>query len=466
MINALAPVTIREQSSFRDPSGFVFFDQDRLYRQINTSYRSDYDHLIASGLYRTLVEQKLLVPHIEVDAIIEKQDNVYKIIQPDFIPFISYPYEWCFSQYRDAALLTLKIQKIALQYGMRLKDASAYNIQFLEGKPIFIDTLSFEININGQPWLAYSQFCQHFLAPLALMYHKNFHLGQLMRVFIDGLPLDFAASLLPKRSIFNFGLLVHIHIHAKFKKKCYHKENQTIKDKDIVSQNALYGMINSLEATIKKLRWHYSKTEWADYYNQTNYNAISFQHKETLLKNLITKIRPTTVWDLGANTGHFSRIIAESATSVISFDIDPNAIEFNYQQVQSEDNKSILPLYLDLRSPSPAIGWANEERTTLIQRSNADTVVALALIHHLAISNNIPLNRIARYMASLAMNLIIEFVPKEDSQAQKLLASRKDIFVNYYQKGFENAFLQYYEILESHPIDGTMRRLYLMKRYQ
>ena len=175
-----------------------------LYRQINQEYRQDYETLIKSGLYERLIKDHLLISHEEVIVPPAEPQKVYKVIQPEIVGFISYPYEWCFSQLKDAALTTLAIQKIALDYGMCLKDASAYNIQFHEGRPILIDTLSFEIYSEGNPWVAYRQFCQHFLAPLTLMAYRDVRLSQLMRIYIDGIPLDLAGKLFPtSRSLFS-----------------------------------------------------------------------------------------------------------------------------------------------------------------------------------------------------------------------------------------------------------------------
>ena len=190
--------------SFRDPSGFLFHLNGLIYRQINIEYKKNYIHLMKSGLYEALMDTKLLIPHEEVNIGSLASDNAYKIIKPEQVLFISYPYEWCFSQLKDAALTTLKIQKKSLNFGMSLKDCSAYNIQFRKGKPILIDTLSFEEYREGKPWIAYRQFCQHFLAPLALMSYKDIRLNQLLRIYIDGIPLDLAIHLLPFRTRFVF----------------------------------------------------------------------------------------------------------------------------------------------------------------------------------------------------------------------------------------------------------------------
>ena len=210
-------------SSFRDPSGFIFTHNNILYRQVNQCYAADFDQLTDSGLYDALVKSEYLIPHevlTDDDAsALSSATGVYRIIKPQPILTISYPYEWCFSQLKDAALLTLKIQLIAMRFGMTLKDASAYNIQFYHGKPVFIDTLSFEKYEEGKPWVSYKQFCQHFLAPLALMSRTDVRLSQLMRNYIDGIPLDLASRLLSKRSYLNFSLLSHIHLHAKTQQK-------------------------------------------------------------------------------------------------------------------------------------------------------------------------------------------------------------------------------------------------------
>ena len=236
--------------SFRDPSGFLFWQNGSLYRQINIIYKDHYDRLMNSGLYEELTKTGLLIPHQEVDIEPAQPGIAYKIIQPERIDFISYPYEWCFSQLKDAALTTLRIQKKALDFGLSLKDASAYNVQFRKGKPVFIDTLSFESYHEGQPWIAYRQFCQHFLAPLALMSCKDIRLNQLLRIYIDGIPLDLASSLQPFRTRFSLSLLSHIHLHARSQKRFADKKVDTRQIK--LSRVGLLGLINNLESDYQK----------------------------------------------------------------------------------------------------------------------------------------------------------------------------------------------------------------------
>lgn len=452
-------------ASFRDPSGFLFTDNGTLYRQINHAYSLNYARLMDSGLYSKLVKASLLIPHVETDQLPARSDAAFKVIQPERVAFISYPYEWSFSQLKDAALATLSIQKRALKFDMSLKDASAYNIQFVRGKAMLIDTLSFEIYKEGEPWVAYKQFCQHFLAPLALMAYRDVRLSQLLRVYIDGVPLDLASGLLPAKTKFNFGLLTHIHIHAGAQKR--YSDKVAAPRKGGLSKQALTGLIESLENTIKKLIWKPAGTEWGDYYENTNYTDAAFEHKKQLVKEWSAEKKPALVWDLGGNTGVFSREATSSGALTVSFDIDPAAVEQNYRTVKTKKEQNILPLVLDLTNPSPALGWDNSERDSFGTRGPVDMVLALAVIHHLAISNNVPLPQLAEFFASHCRRwLVIEFVPKSDSQVQKLLTSREDIFPNYTREGFESAFSSSFIIQRSESVRDSERTIFLMEARQ
>jgi len=454
--------SINEPGSFRDPSGFLFYDSGHIYRQINIIYKKDYDMLMDSGLYKDLTDKGLLINHEEVDNDGPGPDKAYKIIRPETIPFISYPYEWCFDQLKDAALLTFKIQKTAMDFGMTLKDSSVYNVQFLRGRPVFIDTLSFEKYNEGSPWIAYRQACQHFLAPLALMCYTDIRLNQLFRIYMDGIPLDLASTLLPSSTNFNPSLLSHIHLHAKSQK---HYADKAIDMKSRkMSRMSFMGLVDSLESTIIRLNHKIKTTEWGDYYKDTNYSSEAIDHKSEIVASFLDSTGPGIVWDLGANDGSFSRIASGRGLNTISFDIDPIAVGKNYFQIKKNDEKNILPLLLDLINPSPGIGWKNDERSSLIKRGPAETAFALALIHHLAISNNLPLIKIADFFSLICNNLIIEFVPKDDSQVQRLLSTRKDIFPDYTKESFEEDFSKYFKIENIEEIKSSRRTMYLMKK--
>jgi len=449
-------------SSFRDPDGFVFRRNGVLLRGIRRSAAHHYDMLMDSSLYRELAAADLLVPHDEVPPGEERPGDLYKVIRPEEIPFISYPYEWSFSQLQDAALATLEIEKRALRKGMTLVDASAYNIQFRKGRPVLIDTLSLRAAVEGEPWTAYGQFCRHFLAPLALMSYRDVRLGQLLRVHLDGVPLDLASSLLPFRSRLRPPLLLHLHLHAGSQKRFEGRKIRVPKGK--VSRQARLGLGDSLESGTGKLRWRAAGTEWADYYQDTNYTPEGLEAKRQAVEEFIAEVRPRTVWDLGGNVGSFSRAAAAAGADTISFDIDPACVERNYLRVRAEKSENVLPLLIDLTNPSPGAGWENRERMTLFERGPADAVLALALIHHLAIGNNVPLEKAASFFAAAGRHLLIEFVPKSDSQVQRLLVTREDIFGGYTREEFERSFGEIFAIKRRVPLSGSDRTLYVMER--
>ncbi len=451
--------------SFRDPSGFLFTIDNSLYRQVNYSYQNDYDLFMNSGLYDHLRKSNTLVSHDEVSLDISPDpQNAYKVIKPELIDFISYPYEWCFSQLKEAAILTLAIAKRSLEYDMSLKDASAFNIQFKNGRAIFIDSLSFETYQEGEPWVAYRQFCQHFLAPLALMAFCDIRLNQLLRTNIDGVPLDITSKLLPFRTRLNIGLLTHIHLHAKSQQRFADKALKGPISDAKVNKQAILGLIESLISTVKKLKVMKFDTEWNNYYQITNYSSEAFEAKKDIIHSFLSAANPNSVWDLGANTGEFSRIASERGIKTIAFDIDHGAVEKNYQHMKENQEENILPLVMDLTNPSPSLGWHHNERNSLIDRGPVDLALALALVHHLAIGNNVPLNAIAAFFSDLCEFLIIEFVPKTDSQVELLLSSREDIFPNYTINGFEVAFKNYFNIIEKKLVANSKRNLYLMKK--
>ena len=301
---------MRVRSSFRDPSGNVFTREGMIFRQVNLAYKEHYDHLMTSGLYDALVSSELLIGHEEIDSERLGSDDLYKILQPQGIPFISYPYEWCFSQLKDAALITLEVQKKALEFGMTLKDSSAYNIQFLKGRPVFIDTLSFRKYQEGEPWVAYRQFRQHFYAPLALMSYRHVGLSQLLRSCIDGIPLDLAHSILPLRTRLNPSMQIHIHLHSRFQNKFADEVDIKPRHKGQLSLRAFLGLIDSLESAVKKLKWQPEGTEWVNYYEDDSYTREALDSKIELVTEFLQVVKPGTLWDLGANTGLFSRLAA------------------------------------------------------------------------------------------------------------------------------------------------------------
>ncbi len=448
--------------SFRDPDAFLFDYRGVLYRQINNSYAQSYDLLMRSGLYDNLVRDGLLIGHREVDLSAGQIDKAYKVISPDKVPFVSYPYEWSFSQLKSAALATLTIQARALQFGMTLKDASAYNIQFVHGKPLLIDTASFAPYRPGDPWVAYRQFCGHFLAPLALMRYTDVRLTQLLRVHLDGIPLDLAAKLLPFRSRLNFPVLLHLFAHAWMQLRMSDRTADHRKPSGTMGKHSLEGLVDNLTTGVAGLKRGTGHSPWTRYYADIIYDARDLEVKKEIVAEFLDNTSGPTVWDLGANVGVFSRIATSRGLQTVAWDSDPECVDANYRQVVENKETNLLPLVVDLANPSPSIGWENTERMSLLERGPADVVLALALVHHLSIANNVPLKMVAHFLSRLCRRLIIEFIPKDDAGVKRLMTVRADIFPEYNREGFERAFRHCFEIVGVREVGSSGRVIYLM----
>ncbi len=457
----------RIPSSLRDPAGFIFEHNEHIYRAVNENYKKHFDLLLSSKLYEKLVSQNILLDHQETTANalgLSLEHGVYKVLEIKRLPFISYPYEWCFSQLKNAALLTLEIQQMAMECGMTLKDASAFNVQYITEKPIFIDTLSFEEHIEGNPWIAYEQFCRHFLAPLALMSYRDDRLGQLSRIYIDGLPLDLAASFIPLQGKLNFSLFCHLILHAQAQHKF--KDTSEMQMPKISSRQVM-ALLDNLRGLVEGLKLKQRKSVWGTYYaDECTYTNKALDSKYTIVKALLNRTKPKMVWDLGSNDGKFSRLASNQNIFTIAMDGDHNSTENNYLACQREKDHYLLPLLMDLANPSPAQGWAGSETKSLVERGPADMVMALALIHHLAITHSLSLASIARAFASLCNWLIIEFIPPTDSQLKRLLQANPDSGFDerYSESVFEAEFKTFFEILERVKIEESDRVLYLVQR--
>lgn len=447
--------------SFRDPSGTVFRRDGVLLRQVNPSYEPHWTQLESSGLLHALWHDGLLVRHEESDPARGLTPNAWKVLRPELIPFVSHPYEWCFGQLKDAALLTLRIQREALARGMALRDASAHNIQFTCARPILIDTLSFGQYEDGAPWIAYRQFCQHFLVPLLLMSRVDARLGLLSREHLDGVPLDLGASLLPKATRWRPSIALHVHLHAASIRR--HADTTVASSTPKrVSRQGLLGLIDNLESLIAKLDCRLDRGAWWDYEKTHGYDAEARADKERLVMELAGR-SPGKVWDLGANTGRFAELVAPAAEHVVAMDLDHGAVERHWRRRRAAPAE-ILPLVMDLTNPSPDLGWAQQERDGLAARGPADTILALALVHHLAIGNNVPLPRIAAWLAGLGRRVIVEWVSKEDPQTQRLLASRQDIFDSYTEAALIEGMSVAFTLTHRDAVLGTGRSLLLFER--
>lgn len=454
-------------SSFRDPSGFIFTRDGVLLRQVQEIYRPQFELLHSSGLYDELVAEGLLIPHEERPLDEASSDGAAFVLRPERIPFVSMPYEWTFGQYKAAALLTLRVQEISLKYGMTLKDASAFNVQFRGVTPIFLDTLSFEKQLDGAPWVAYRQFCQHFLAPLALQSKVDARLGLLLRQYVDGIPLDLASHLLSRRSWLSPAMLMHIHLHARSIAKHAATDASTdLAAKRVhttrVSKTGLDGLISHLHSTVAGLEWKPRGTEWGAYEETHNYDADGRDAKQLLVAEFVKKSGAKRMLDLGANAGEYARVArGAGADLVVAADGDPVAVERAFRRFTVSGETGIHPILMDLTNPSPSQGWNHTEWPSIAARGPFDAVMGLALVHHLAIGNNVPLHGVGAMFAKLGRAAIVEWVPKADPQVQRLLSAREDIFDNYTEGHFRDAFSQVGREVAHSPVGNSGRTLYL-----
>lgn len=456
------------KSSFRDPGTQVFTADGLVYRHIRSAAMPHYDVLMKSGLYDRLVLEGLLVPHVDVTDRFAGPLGAVEgevVIAPAMIPFISYPFEWSFSALKQAALTTLKIQKLCLDHGMTLQDASAFNVQFLKGRWVFIDTGSFRIRDGNQPWGAYRQFCQHFLAPLLLMAYRDGRLVSLFAKYLDGIPLDLASALLPLRAKCRLSVFLHIVMHAKFAVRDFSKDTKS-RAQD-VSIAAAYGLLDQLQSLISSLKIDRRETVWTAYEETHTYNQQEFRDKEEFIVKAVGALKPRSVWDLGANAGHFSRLVAAGTPD----DVAITAFEYDFMTVEAGTRKSTtlthnqpLHIWMDLLNPSAGAGWGGLEWASLRNRGPADLVLALALVHHICLAGNIQFVQFFEYLSGLAKNIIVEFVPKSDPQSQRLLRSKADIYDQYTQEHFEKALSAFFTIQDTATVSGTGRTLYALQR--
>jgi hypothetical protein len=446
-------------ASYRDPSGFIFVKDGRVYRQVDRSYEADYELLMRSGLYQKLTEAGLLIPHIEVQEPIGLSPSSYKILQPEQVAFISYPYEWSAAQLKDAALLTLQVLEIAMAHGMILKDASAFNIQFHNGRLIFIDTLSFARYDEAHPWIAYRQFCEQFLFPLYLTYYLQTDMQRCLSIYPDGIPVALTARLLPARSRFSLGTWLHVYLQERVSKGAAGKDNRS--NKAVFNKKKLANLVRHLQSEIGRLSLKsQGPSTWSNYYRETILDQQYLQEKEKIFRAWMGAIDFRSALDVGANDGYFSRILAGTGKPVIAIDSDHQCIESLYLS-----KSHILPLCLDIANPSPAIGLLNKERDSFLQRVDADLVTALAIVHHLVLGRNIPLDAVAGLLAALTQQyLIVEFVPLADPKAQELIRNKSRYHEPYDETSFEDSCKQYFNIEKRSTVPGTKRILYQMKK--
>ena len=433
-------------ASFKDPAAKVFCiegDEVNIYREISRSYLSHYHHFNSSGLAAELIKKKWLIPFEELTAV-----NESIILKARKINFVSYPYEWTFSQWKDAALLTLKIQFHALKYGMILKDATPFNIVFEGNKPVFIDISSFEIFKTGLPWKAFKQFSENFYMPLLLVKYFDAIGNEIYLNNLNGIPLSKGLKLLPAKAYLNFNTLFFLALPGKIRNRLGGKYLKNSSKKFTLKSSMQFA--EHLFSNINKLAQAKLHTKWNDYYDK-NIDANYLEEKEKLIKNWIRiNYKDKTLIDFGCNTGNFSKLLAADIQTIIAFDEDMRSADELYNHCKEKKINNIFCFTASLSQPTPALGWNNMERLALKERIKGDIGLALALVHHLAISNHIKFNMMADFFADTCKELMIEFVPKEDAKVKLLLANREDIFDWYTLDNFLSSFKAKFNLVKEY----------------
>ena len=449
-------------ASFRDPAGFIFESDGKIYRQVNIEGKEDHELLVGSGLYDLLTKKRLLIAHHDLSENLTGRSNWFATLQPEKLELISYPWEWSFAMHQEAALLTLQLMRLSIEKGMILKDATPFNVQLHRGRLIFIDTLSFTRYDASKPWDAYRQFCETFLFPLYIEHYTGMEGTRLLSIYPDGISAQQTAALLPWKSKWNLGVRLHVLLQRSVATE--HKESKRSLE---FSKEKMLHLLLHLEGIIKGLRSGYpEQSVWNHYYDASILGQDYLNEKTTAIQSMIAQRNYKCVLDLGANDGHFSKLLSSRSEFVIASDSDRNCIQRLYLEIKNKKIGNVYPILLDISNPSPGIGVENKERPSFFDRVQPQLGMALALIHHLAIGKNMPLSRIAAHWRAIAPEWIIEFVPKSDEKVKQLLSNRPDIFTDYDQKHFEEIFSEHFIFEQIVPVKGTDRILYYMKRKQ
>jgi len=459
--------TQSEAGSFRDPGGFIFTRSGRVFRAITRHSLEDWQAFSASPLFAELQRQRLLIPTqpapAEPGLFPEGLAADAAVVEHERIPFVSYPYEWSVEMLKDAARLHLDLLERCLPHGFILKDATPFNVQFIGCDPIFIDVLSFTRFRPGEPWAGYNQFCRLFLYPLMLYAYKQVPFQSWLRSELEGLdPVTFS-RLLSVRDLFRPGVFTHVALHAWLQKRMAPARTSVRRKIRTAgfSKDAITANVRGLRRLLRHLRLRDDKSVWADYARICSYSDAATTEKEEFVRRAAAAERCRLVWDLGSNVGRFSRRAAEHADTVVAMDADPVSVDLLYRSLKKEgEPRNILPLVMNLANLSPDQGWRGLERRSLLARGQPDLVMCLALVHHMAISANIPVESFLAWLSGLETSLVIEFVGKEDPMVQRLLLNKDDTYDDYNRAFFESCLKKFFQVQSSLELPGGTRILY------
>ena len=455
-----------EPASFRDRHSRVFQRGTRIYRALSATGLSEWEKLAATRFFADHARRGSVVATKRADdeaaLLAPLGDGWAGALEHERVPFISYPYEWSFGMLKDAALLQLDLVLAALDEGMILKDATAYNLQFRGASPVFIDIGSFITLDPGEPWPGYRQFCQLFLYPLMLQSYKDVPFQPWLRGSLEGIDPRDANAMMSARDKFRSGVLAHITLQAGAQKRFASTGRDVRADlrKAGFDARLIKANVAGLRKLVERLEWQVQSSTWGDYASDNSYDAANHDRKAAFVRAAASERPRQLTWDIGANTGTFSRIASEHSAYVVSIDADVLAVERHYQALRQAGTRTILPLIGNVADPAPALGWRGLERLPLDRRGRPDLILCLALIHHVVISANVPLHEFVDSLAGLGGDLVIEFVTKDDAMVKTLLRNKDDQYADYEQPNFEAKLRARFEIIRQETIQSGTRTLY------
>jgi hypothetical protein len=451
---------MRDPASFRDPDSTVFYDGEEILRGLSPRGLADWEALAATPLYAQLQEEGKLVPTERADG----RDGYAAVLRHERVPFVSYPYEWPFGMLREAALLQLELTRRALGEGLMLKDATPYNVQWRGTRPVFVDVGSFEPLREGEPWVAYRQFCQQFLNPLLLQAYRGIDFQPSLRGRLDGPTPAECRRMLRFRDLFRRGVLTNVVLHSRLERR--HADRRRDVGRELRRAGFHAGLIRAnverLERLVRRLRWEPEPSEWSGYRRTDSYEERDAERKEAFVREAAATGRWRLAWDVGCNDGRFSRLAVGHAETVVALDSDHAVVEALYRALRAEDDDRILPLVVDVADPSPALGWRSRERKPLWERGRPDLVLCLAVVHHLAITRNVPLSELVDWLASLRATVVLEFPRPDDPMVQRLLAAKREgLHGDYRVDVLERALTEAFELERREELGS--RLLYLAR---
>jgi ribosomal protein L11 methylase PrmA len=459
----------RHPASYRDPESTVLVSGARVLRGLTEVAAARYRAVRDTGLLDDLARDRLLVPTQDMTDAggIAALAGFPRVLEHEPIAFVSHPYEWPFALLRRAALLHLEIHSRALERGITLADASAYNVQFNGAAPVFIDVGSFRPYVEGELWSAHRQFCEHFLNPLLLAAELGIPHNAWLRGSLEGVSTADLARLMPRRYWLSLRHLFHVLLPARADRHVARYPGESVDRirRAHLPRAGYRAMLVQLRRWIESLTpARIASTTWSRYSSTRTYDDWELSAKRRLVKEFAASCRPQTLWDFGCNDGDFAAAaLTGGARRVIGFDADAGALEQACAR-SADEALDFLPLFQDLANPSPGLGWRGRERASLLDRARPDALMALAFVHHLALGRNIPLEEVVDFLVRIAPRGLIEFVPKSDATAQRMLALKGDVFRNYSEEAFASALGARARIVRVEKVSATGRQLYWFER--